>query len=95
MEPLLTASDSEYKGGKLEDGHSSFGRQLLESDVLGSDEFAVSSDFFECDPFSRGDSSLRLDAWRDFPLLSKSGEVLVVGIRTTVPDGFAFLSKCD
>ena len=87
MELLLTASDSEYNGGKLEDG-SSFGRQLLESDVLDSDDFAVPSDFFECDPFSWGDSSLMLDAWRDFPLL----RMLTVGTRITLPDGSALLS---
>jgi hypothetical protein len=78
LAPLASLSVSEYKGGRLEDG-SSFGRQLLECEVLGSEEFAVTS---ECGPFFRGDSSLRLDelldTWRDFPLLTKEG--FVVGI---------------
>ena len=92
ISPSLTAS--EYKGGtwRLEDGCSngSFGRQLLSSEpeVLGCDDFAVSGDLFEGCSF-RGDSSLRLDSCRDFPLLG--GEVLVAGS----PDGCALLNKYD
>ena len=79
MEPLASLSVSEYKSGRPEDGRS-FDRQLSESEMLGSE--ALSSKYFECGPFFRGDSSLRLDelldTWRDFPLLTK--ERLVVGI---------------
>ena len=79
MASLLTATECKGGLGRLEDG-SSFGRQLLESDMLGSDDFAVS-----------GDSSLRLDACRDFPLLIR--DVLVVGTSTS--EGCASLGKYD
>ena len=86
----LAASEFEDKTRRLEDSCDSFGWQLLvlatgctESEVLSCDDFAVSRNSFQCGPFIRGDSSLRLDSCRDFPLLCREiSEMLVAGTRT-------------
>ena len=95
----LAASEFEDKTRRLEDSCDSFGWQLLvlatgctESEVLSCDDFAVSRNSFQCGPFIRGDSSLRLDSCRDFPLLCREiSEMLVAGTRTS--DVCALLNK--
>ena len=88
LDSSLTASEYKVKTRRLEDSRDTFGRQFpvlasTESEVLGCDDFAVSRNFFQCGPFIRGDSSLRLDSCRDIPLLCREiSEMLVAGIRT-------------
>lgn len=51
---------------------------VSESEMPSCDDFAaVLRNFFQCGPFFRGDSSLRLDSCSDFPSLNR--EVLVAG----------------